>query len=252
MSAMDWVPMFYEKQHQWAGVCSGPVEDVHRRRARLILCPDHTSAYRILELGCGGGQSAVALAELGHEVVGIDLLSAAIEHARRLSSTSPRISIAWVEADFYHFDPEGSFDVVCYFDGFGVGCDKDQRRLLKRVASWLRPNGCAFIDIYNPSYWEQQDGREMSWPDVSRRYDYDRKGCRMLDTWWPTGNPRQAVTQSLRCYRPEELRPLVQGTGLALAEVRPCAEYAVPADDGEAVSATVETALQYRAILRHS
>jgi len=242
--SMDWVRSFYEKQHQWAGVCSGPVEDVHRRRARLIVCPGRKPPYRILELGCGGGQSAVALAELGHEVVGIDLLPAAIQHARALGARTPGVSVAWVEADFYHFDPLGDFDVVCSFDGFGVGTDADQRRLLKRVASWLRPTGCAFIDIYNPSYWEQQAGKAMSWRDVSRRYDYDREGSRMLDTWWPAGHPELAVTQSLRCYAPEELRSLIDGTGLSLVKALLCAEFPEEAK-------VAATAMQYRARLRH-
>lgn len=36
----------------------------------------------------------------------------------------------------------------------------------------------------------------------------------MLDTWWPTGDPADAVTQSLRCYSPDDLEYLRDGIGL--------------------------------------
>ena len=242
---MEWVRAFYEKQQQWADVCSGSVRNVHRRRAALIVCPRRKPPYRILELGCGGGQSAVALAELGHEVVGLDVLPAVIAHAQRLANGVPGGSVSFIETDFYEYRSNRPFDIVCYFDGFGIGSDSDQRHLLELVSSWLRPTGRAFLDVYNPDYWEQQVGNEMSWSDVSRRYGYDRSERRMLDTWWPTGHPEKAVTQTLRCYRPEELEALIEETRLSLVEVTRCAEYDAPGTKSDP-----ESAMQYRAVLR--
>lgn len=64
-------------------------------------------------------------------------------------------------------------------------------------------------------------GREHRFATATRRYDFDADGCRMLDTWWPPGHEDLAVTQSLRCYAPADLRLLLAGTGLSLHSVEP-------------------------------
>jgi SAM-dependent methyltransferase len=126
-----------------------------------------------------------------------------------------------LQADFYSVELPNRFDVVCYWDGFGIGTDSDQRRLLARIASWLAPGGCALIDINTPWYWAQAAGQEMRFGDVVRRYAFDALGCRMLDRWWPVDDEQGAVTQSLRCYSPADLQLLLQGTGLAIQAVEP-------------------------------
>jgi hypothetical protein len=81
------------------------------------------------------------------------------------------------------------------------------------------------IEVYTPWYWAAAAGRTMAWPDVSRRYDYDASKDRMLDTWWPTDNPAAAVTQSLACYGPDDLRTLIETTGLTLTGILPGGAY---------------------------
>ena len=248
--SMDWVETFYEKQHQWCNVYADDVESWHQDKARSIVLPDRAVPYRILELGCGGGQMAVSLAGLGHKVVAIDINPDAILNARQLASTRPASSIRLVEGDFYAFTPRSLFDAVCYFDGFGIGSDEDQQRLLQRVVSWLKPEGRAFIEIYTPWYWKHVAGTLMEWPDVSRRYEFDEVGCRMLDTWWPTDHPGDAATQSLRCYSVDELESLLDGTRLKLVDLVPGSSY-----DHETKifhpTVALEDAMQYMAILEN-
>jgi SAM-dependent methyltransferase len=141
------------------------------------------------------------------------------------------------------------FDVISYFDGFGVGDDADQRRLLRRIAEWLKPNGCALIEVYTPWYWAPLDGKTMEWPNAMRRCVFDAAACRVLDTWWPTGNPEMAVTQTLRCYSPADLRLLLEPTGLELTDVESGGSYDL---ETEVYTPTVplHQALQYLAVLR--
>jgi SAM-dependent methyltransferase len=246
--SMDWVRAFYHKQQHWARVCSGGVEAFHRRRAELVSCPDCTAPYRILELGCGGGQTVAALADRGHTVVGIDLLPEAIDHASKLAAERVNAQITLIEGDFYAFKTQALFDIVCYFDGFGIGTDQDQQRLLRRISSWLQPYGRAFIDVYAPTYWSRQAGTVMTWPDVTREYGFDHEGCRMLDTWWPTGQPELAVTQSLRCYAPAEFKDLLNGTELSIARLAACEEFS-PKTEGAGASWEQADEMQYRVIL---
>ena len=245
---MDWVRTFYRKQHEWSGVCAATVESWHREKAAALRLPARPGPYQILELGCGGGQMAVALAELGHQVVAIDLLPEAIACAKALAAQHQIQTIDWVEGDFYDFHSERQFDEVCYWDGFGIGTDRDQSRLLRRITSWLKQDGCAHIEVYTPWYWRQAAGRTMAWPDVSRAYGYDEENERMLDTWWPTGSPEASVTQSLRCYAPHELEALLDGLPLQLDAVTPCG--AVDPTSGTFdPDAPLEKAMQYLAVL---
>lgn len=218
---MDWVREFYTKQDAWLGVYSGPISDRDQQRVAALERLAGAGHKRILELGAAGGQTAAALADAGHDVTAIELVSTAAAHAREISTLQRVGSVTVIEGDFYQVLLDDAFDVVCYWDGFGIGSDTDQRRLLIRIASWLAPDGCALIDINTPWYWAQAAGREMRFDSVVRRYDFDAWGCRMLDRWWLAEAEDQAVTQSLRCYSPTDLELLLDCTGLQLDTLEP-------------------------------
>ncbi len=126
-----------------------------------------------------------------------------------------------INEDFYAVALDGSFDVVTYWDGFGVGSNEDQRRLFQRIAGWLKPTGIALLDIGTPWYAASVDGGGWTVGEAERKYSFDAEGCRWEDTWWPIGHPEQAVKQSTRCYSPADLRLLLAGTGLELSHVKP-------------------------------
>ena len=173
----------------------------------------------------------------------MDVSPRAIAATRERARTHFRGPLQPILADFYQLELQGKFDVVSYFDGFGVGKDEDQRRLLRRVAGWLELRGSALVEVYTPWYWAAAAGMEMQFLDAWRRYGFDAAGERMLDTWWPKGRPEEAVTQSLRCYGPADLHLLLDGTGLVLASVEPggavdqeTGEYRSPVELGKAMS----------------
>jgi len=114
---MEWVKIFYDFHQRWlAGYYLGPILDQHR------------------------DQAAAATADLGHEVVAVELVPAGAAHARMLASRPERGgSLSVIEGDFYRVELAQTFDVVCYWDGFGIGSDADQRRLLRRMGTgWHR------------------------------------------------------------------------------------------------------------------
>lgn len=264
---MDWVEEFYAQQHKWSGVYAGGIGDVHRRRVRImeqwsspVGCSSSRSEecapfkgrtgiapQRVLELGAGGGQFAAAAADVGYDVTAIELIPSLAQHIRTLAEERRKGEVTVIEADFYEVTGIGTFDVVCYWDGFGIGSDDDQRRLLRRVYDWLRPGGIAVINVYTPWYWAQARGREMDVGDVMRRYDFHFQSSRMLDRWWPKQHEEQAVTQSLRCYSPADFSLLLRGTGLTLDALQPggamnydTMRYLEDVSLGEAMSYTVK------------
>jgi SAM-dependent methyltransferase len=216
---MTWAEEFYRSQLAWMGIYSGEPDDEHREKVTTIERMAGPGPRRILELGPGGGQNAAAAADLGHSVVGVELVPELAAHAGALAASRPGMRV--INASFYDVELDGPFDLVLYWDGFGVGEDADQGRLLRRIAGWLAPGGCALIDINTPWYWAAADGVEMRWESAARRYGFDPDGCRMLDTWWPADDETRAVSQSLRCYSPADLRLLLAGSGLALDGLEP-------------------------------
>jgi SAM-dependent methyltransferase len=227
---MEWVEEFYSRTGAWWGGAESGVGEVDRRRAAEVVALGGSGAS-VLELGCGYGSTARACAAVGLRVTAIDL-SDRIQFA-----TTPALSDnpTFIRGDFYCAELGSGFDVVCYWDGFGVGEDADQRRLLRRVAQdWLAPHGGAIVEVFDPVWWAAQAGFEETKearPDegypcsLGHRRTFDAKTCRALDSWWEVGSS-DGLTQSLRCYSPADLVMLVQGTGLRIDETNAADESA--------------------------
>lgn len=245
---MDWVPAFYERQYALLDEAGAwDVDPMHQERAASVQDLAAPPA-RVLELGAGGGQMAAVLADLGYQVIANELLPAVAARAQELAATRQAGAMTVLQGSFYEVEPEGTFDVVCYWDGFGIGSDSDQRALFRRIQKWLAPGGAALIEVYTPWYWAEAAGRTMTLGRAVRRYEFDGWGNRMLDTWWDVDDPADTVTQSLRCYAPTDLELLLEGTGLRLARVTPGGCYDATADRYEA-SAPLERAMSYVATL---
>ena len=223
---MDWAKDFYTKQAEWGGWVERWADRPHtdppaktRGHVAAVARLAGNEPMRILELGAGSGYTSASLAEAGHSVVAVEFEEASIANLRRFASEVNGGELTAVDGDFYEVDIPGPFDVVCYFDGFGIGTDEDQRRLLRRIAGWLGLDGCALMDILTPWYCAGAAGTTEEWEGVVDRYDFHAEGCRMIDRMWRDGDTASAVTQSIRCYSPADLRLLLEGTGLALHAV---------------------------------
>ena len=98
---------------------------------------------RVLDMGCGAGRTSIALAELGLEVVGIDISQIMIQVARDQARR------AQVEVDFQVMDarrlkfPAVSFDVVLYsYNGIElVPGMTGKRAVIKETMRLLKPGG---------------------------------------------------------------------------------------------------------------
>jgi SAM-dependent methyltransferase len=249
---VDWVRDFYAKQYEWADWRHRWSDfDPNKRNARVEAVARHAGPepHRILELGSGTGTTAAALSSAGHAVVAIEMQEELAEHTRDLASAVTGGSLRAIAGDFYAADLPGPFDVVAYFDGFGIGTDEDQRRLLRRVVGWLAPGGCALVDVFVPSFWAAHAGTEEEFPTGSGVFyldGFDAERCRMTERLWRRGHEDDAVTQSLRCYSPADLRLLLEGTGLSLVDVEPFA------DEGYREPSKLEEAMLYLAKLAAS
>lgn len=213
---MDWVERFYSLKAGWLGE-SADIWPYERLRAQTIdrLCGP--PPRRILELGAGSGGAAAAAADLGYDITAVELSSVRAGNARRLAGQPRPGSVTVVEGDFYAVDVGQGFDGVVYWDGFGVGTDAEQRRLLQRVATdWLASDGVALIEVFSPWAWAGDAGKERrnEARRVRGRIDFDPLICRFTETVWPDDIESQAVTQTIRCYTPADFIMLLGRTGL--------------------------------------
>ncbi len=244
---MHWSESFYARQAEIPGMYTTTIHSsTHALAARVNAHLGRPS--QVLELGSGGGQFAVAAALKGHDVTALERVPLLVEHTRSLAREHGT-PLEVQQADFYTVRlPEAHYDAVCYWDGFGVGSDDDQRRLLRRVAGWLAPAGRMYLDVYTPWYWAQAAGNAPQLPGFARDYGFDADGCRMLDTYSPDDGT-EPFTQSLRCYSPADLRLLLQGTGMTLAELWPGGSYDVQAGVWTP-EVPLAQAMTYAAVLR--
>ncbi len=224
---MHWSETFYARQADVPGIYTRAIHSATTELAARVTV--HLGGpKRLLELGSGGGQFAVAAALLGHDVTALERVPKLVEHAcilARDNDVHPDVQ----QADFYTVQlPAAHYGTICDWDGFGTGSDDDQRRLLRRVTGWLAPAGRAYIDVYTPWYWAQAAGKAPQLSGFTREYGFGADGCRMLDTYTPNDGS-EAFTQSLRCYSPADLRLLLEGTGLKLTECWPGGSYDVQA-----------------------
>jgi SAM-dependent methyltransferase len=215
--AMEWIIPFYG----WRSVRMGPtgIFDNHRERAASIARLCGAGTKRVLELGAGAGGTAAAIADLGHDVVAIELEPVRAGFARDLAAEPRPGSLTVLEADNYHVALAEQFDVVGHWDSFGMGTDTDQRRLLQRIADeWLAPDGQVLLDVFNPFWWAARHGQiiHRDWCGMTERHEYDPIAMRFIDTWWIDGDEADARAQTVRCYSPADFALLLEGTGLVI------------------------------------
>jgi len=226
---MDWVENFYSTTGRWWGRAESAVTSRDHQRVALIRKIGGPGASTLLELGCGYGNTCAAAAASGFQVTGVDISSGRLDFARTHADAAEPGTLRFVCQDFYSFTAQAPFDVICYFNGFGVGSDTDQRTLLRLISQqWLAPGGVALIDIANPLVWASWAGQDDTRsPDPDRGYrhhlgehiDFDSVAFRFTDTWWERDEPERRYSQSVRCYSPADLLLLLEGTGVRLRAV---------------------------------
>ena len=114
------------------------------RRALQVLAPNPGES--VLDIGCGGGKTAVdlarAVAPYGN-VVGIDLSAAVLAFAKRAADGCERVRFVQGDAQVFPFEP-ASFDAA--FSRFGVMFFTDPTAAFRNIRRCLKPNGrLAFV-----------------------------------------------------------------------------------------------------------
>jgi cyclopropane fatty-acyl-phospholipid synthase-like methyltransferase len=123
-----------------------PPWDIGRPQGAIVRLADAGEIVgSVLDVGCGTGEHALALAARGHEVLGIDLVPRAIELAQA-KARERGLEAGFLVSDALRVDELGrTFDTAIDVGMFHTLTDEERpvyERALHRV---LRPGGRAFV-----------------------------------------------------------------------------------------------------------
>ena len=122
---------------------AGAVEEVAK-----ALDLTRPAGKAVLDLCCGPGRCAVALAKAGFRVTGVDTSKYLLDKARARARRA-KVRIEWVRADMRDFVRPGAFDLVLsMFTSFGYFDDKrEDAQVLRNVLVSLKPGGACLMDL---------------------------------------------------------------------------------------------------------
>lgn len=106
--------------------------------AMLALCRGHT-----VDLGCGPGRLTAALAALGHVVLGVDVVTEAVDQTRARGVSALRRDV------FDRLPGEARWHTALLADG-NVGIGGDPVALLRRAGDLVRAQGRVVVELARP------------------------------------------------------------------------------------------------------
>ena len=134
-----------------------PVGDERTRRETEFVCAVAPSPEfpKVLDVCCGMGRHARALAERGYSVTGVERDGAAIAKARELGG-GPE----YVHADVRNYEAAVSaYDLaIVMSQSFGYFDAATNGDLLGRLAAGLRKGGRIILDLWNPEFFAAHEG----------------------------------------------------------------------------------------------
>lgn len=187
---------------------------------------DLGAGKQVLDLGCGPGLYANALAELGASVTGVDFSQHSLAYARA-EAKSRGLEVDYYHGNYLDLDLRATFDLVLLiFGDFCPLAPNRRRSLLDRVAEWLNPRGRFVFDVSSSalfesleessSYEEVPDGGFWS-PDphfvFTKRFKY-RTDQAYLDRYLVVeAARRRAFFNWMQCYDPPALQAELNAAG---------------------------------------
>jgi SAM-dependent methyltransferase len=187
----------------------------------LLETLDLPAGSTLLDVGCGTGRHAVALAQAGFKVTGVDLSDAMLDEARQRAAAAG-VELTLHQSNITEYQPQAQHDAaICLCEGslclLGSADDPYTRdeTVLRIIASALKPgapfittilNGCRLI-------------REIGDTDVtSGRFDPVTMVER-TEMEVESGEGQRKITVHERVYTPAEFVGMMQRAGFIVEHV---------------------------------
>lgn len=125
-------------------------DEVTRREADFIEAAlEIPPGSEVLDLACGYGRHAVAIAARGHRVTGIDTNPRYIDLGTQAAADAG-VTVQWRVADMRALEDVASYvGVYSYYTSFGYFSDVENEQVVARIAQALQPGGRFLLDTMN-------------------------------------------------------------------------------------------------------
>jgi len=137
--------------------------------ARYAFAARFAAGTRALDLGCGTGYGAAALAQIALEVVGVDIAEEAVAYAVK-NFPLPNATFFQSSATSVA-EADASFDLITAFEI--IEHITDWREMLKEARRLLRPNGVFLVSTPNVDYYTESRGVTGPNPYHVHEFAYD-------------------------------------------------------------------------------
>lgn len=139
---------------------------------------EHPLRGKVLDLGCGQGRDALAIARLGYQVTGVDSSRVGIDQMNR-AGQAEQLNLVGLVADLYLFDRFAEFDIIL-LDSMLHFAKKERTKeiaLLRRIMTSMRAGSLLIICIQDigkkVGILNQAMDCDVSWePLVNQAFTY--------------------------------------------------------------------------------
>ena len=228
--SIDATPWFVRAfDRAWLDVYAHRNDQEARRRApHLASLLSLRVGQSVLDVGCGAGRYARALAARGMRVTGVDLSSDMIDEARRRSPLLPGAP-SYMVGDARRLPFFGQFDAaISMFTSFGYfDTSDDDRRMLVGIHRALKARGRFLLDYLNApqvrdtleSHTHMKSSATETYVERHIQEDFRdgpvvHKSVRVINR--ATGRDAVSFEERVRLYTREELDALLVEAGFTL------------------------------------
>lgn len=187
------------------------------------------AGQELLDLCCGPGRHAVALAKRGLRVTGLDLSAHYLALAEQSAQEQGTQLASTVHADMRAIPFESHFDaVINMFSSFGyLESESEDAKVLAAIVRALKPGGRVLLDLLNHE-WVILNYQTHDWHRatdgtiylVHRTLDLSTSRAHVTFTRLdPAGTRREIIGHHIRLYTLREALGMLSGAGLQLESV---------------------------------
>lgn len=174
---------------------------------------------QVLDLACGFGRHSILFSQKGFSVTGLDLSKTLLKIAKADSeSTDTQLSL--VRGDIRKPVFKQRFDLVSnFFTSWGYFSDRENFRIFRLIAEYLKPGGYFVFDYFNKVYLlnnlvPESEERLHGIRIIQKRYFRDdavRKSIRIIKS-----DSEHEFEETVKLYDPEAIIDKLTGSGFKI------------------------------------
>jgi SAM-dependent methyltransferase len=167
------------------------------------------SAGHVLDAPCGFGRHSMALARRGFAVTGVDLSETELQRAKERAAAAG-LPLQLMRQDMRDMEFFSEFDLALnLFSSIGFFTDDEDRLLIDRFCTALKPGGAFVLDTRNRDFviHDVTPGETVRLPEGTARVEnrFDVRTSRIQQDWWLEDEGRPLGQLEIRLYSAHEL-----------------------------------------------